>query len=93
MEYNNIKSELKAMIVETLHLDIEPEDIDDTQSFELGLDLDSLAVITFIVAIEKKFDIIIDDEDIKLDLFDNVVTMTDYVYNKLCVENNDCKSK
>ena len=52
MEYNNIKSELKAMIVETLHLDIEPEDIDDTQSFELGLDLDSLAVITFIVAIE-----------------------------------------
>jgi acyl carrier protein len=57
---------LKKMIIETLRLeDVTPEDIENEASlFREGLGLDSIDALELVVAIEKIFNIIIEDEDV-----------------------------
>ena len=54
------------MIIETLRLDdVTPEDIENEASlFREGLGLDSIDALELVVAIEKIFNIIIEDEDV-----------------------------
>ena len=53
--YEDVKSELKGIIVHDLDVNIKMEDIDDEVSlYDDGLGLDSISVINFIVLIEKK---------------------------------------
>ena len=72
IKHVEIKETLKAILIETLNLNIEPEELDGNESLYFGLGLDSLSVITFIVAIEKKFNVMIEDEDINFDNLENI---------------------
>lgn len=45
--------------------------------------LDSIMAIEILVEIEKKFNIVIDDEDLDLALLKNIKTLTEYVQNKI----------
>jgi acyl carrier protein len=57
---------LKKMIIETLRIeDITPGDIEnEAPLFREGLGLDSIDALELVVAIEKIFNIIIEDEDV-----------------------------
>ncbi len=57
---------LKSMIIETLRIeDITPGDIEnEAPLFREGLGLDSIDALELVVAIEKIFNIIIEDEDV-----------------------------
>ena len=57
---------LKNMIIDTLKLeDITLEDIgDETPLFREGLGLDSLDALELVVAVEKNFNVIIEDENV-----------------------------
>jgi acyl carrier protein len=72
---------LKKMIIETLRLeDITPEDIDNEESlFREGLGLDSIDALELVVAIEKIFNIIIEDEDVGKRAFASIDALAEFI--------------
>lgn len=65
---NTLHQELKAFIIETMNLeDITPADIgDDTQLFaDDGLGLDSIDALELVLALKKKYGIVLEANDEK----------------------------
>ncbi len=76
----SIENQVKQVIIRKLSLDVKPEEIgDDDQLFGGGMGLNSMATIEIIVGLEEEFEIQIPDEDLRVELFDSVKTMADYV--------------
>ncbi len=46
-------------------------------------ELDSMAVVNVITALEEHFDIIIDDDEISADIFETLGTLTTFIEEKL----------
>ena len=69
------------MIVETLKLeDITAEEIDgDAPLFREGLGLDSIDALELVVAIEKHFDVIIEDENVGKQAFASVNVLAGFI--------------
>jgi len=72
---------LKKMIIDTLKLeDITVEEIgDDTPLFREGLGLDSLDALELVVAIEKNFNVIIEDENVGKKAFESTSTLAQFI--------------
>jgi acyl carrier protein len=72
---------LKKMIIDTLKLeDIAVEDIEtDAPLFRDGLGLDSIDALELVVAIEKIFQVIIEDEDVGRKAFASVRALADFI--------------
>ena len=72
---------LKKMIIDTLKLeDITVEEIgDDTPLFREGLGLDSLDALELVVAIEKNFNVIIEDENVGKKAFESISTLARFI--------------
>ena len=82
-----IKNELKELVVESLELDIDPNDIEDTESLFGGyLRLDSVGTLTLTTAIEDEFDLEIEDEDLTAELFASVNSLAEYINEKVTVK-------
>ncbi len=80
----SIAQRVRQAIVQALQLDIEPDAIaDDEPLFGEGLGADSIATLEIVVALEEEFGFKVDDEDLRVELFDSVRTMTQYVKEKL----------
>lgn len=72
---------LKKMIIDTLKLEeIAVDDIDDDAPlFKEGLGLDSIDALELVVAIEKIFNVIIEDEDVGKQAFGSVRILTTFI--------------
>jgi acyl carrier protein len=72
---------LKRMIVDTLKLeDIRAEDIDDDEPlFREGLGLDSIDALELVVAVEKQFNVIIEDENVGKEAFASVRALAGFI--------------
>ena len=72
---------LKKMIIEILNLEeVRPEEIDnDAPLFREGLGLDSIDALELVVAIEKVFKIIIEDEDVGKRAFASISALAHFV--------------
>ena len=72
---------LKKMIIDVLKLeDITVEEIgDDTPLFREGLGLDSLDALELVVAIEKNFNVIIEDENVGKKAFESVRALAVFI--------------
>lgn len=80
MPEDRVEDRIKQVIVRTLALEIEPEEIDERDPlFDGGLGLNSMATIEIIVGLEEAFGIQVADEDLRVELFDSVQSMADYV--------------
>jgi acyl carrier protein len=77
----SLQGYLKKMIIETLNLEeITPEEIDnDAPLFRDGLGLDSIDALELVVAIEKIFKIIIEDEDVGKRAFASINALARFV--------------
>ena len=84
MNLSQLKNDLKEMIVETLLLeDIQPDEIgDDAALFGEGLGLDSIDALELVVAIEKQFDVIIEDEEVGRQAFASISALADFIVEK-----------
>ncbi len=84
MNKDNLKSELKRLIVETLRLeDVEPESIKNHEPlFVEGLGLDSIDALELVVAIEKKYGVLIEDEEVGFEAFASIDALADFVLQK-----------
>jgi acyl carrier protein len=78
---DELKRELKALIVETLKLEeITPESIQDSQPlFGEGLGLDSIDALELTVALEKRYQLQIPDEKVGKQVFASVDTLAAFV--------------
>lgn len=78
---NDLKSELKKLIVETLNLeDVSPEEIaDDEPLFGSGLELDSIDGLELVLQLEKHYDIKIGSSEASRDALQSVSVLADYI--------------
>ncbi len=84
MDKETLKAELKILIIETLRLeDVEPDSIKDEASlFGEGLGLDSIDALELVVAIEKHYGVLIEDEEVGVEAFASIEALADFVINK-----------
>ena len=80
----SIEHRVKQVIIRTLSLEVDADEIDDEDElFGGGLGINSMATIEIIVGLEEEFGIEVPDEDLRVELFDSVQTMADYVRTAL----------
>ncbi|MYC15492.1 MAG: acyl carrier protein [Gemmatimonadetes bacterium] len=76
----SIEHRVKQVIIRTLSLEVDADEIDDEDElFGGGLGINSMATIEIIVGLEEEFGIEVPDEDLRVELFDSVQTMADYI--------------
>lgn len=75
-----IKKRIKEVLVQKLLQDFSSEDIkDDTSLIGLGVGVDSVATLEFVVALEEEFQISIDEKEINPELLATIRTISDYI--------------
>ncbi|MFQ5467238.1 MAG: acyl carrier protein [Kiloniellaceae bacterium] len=76
--------DMKAILRDTLQLGDRASNFDaSTPLFGSLPELDSMAVVTLITAIEDRFDIMVEDDEISAEVFETVGSLTDFVAGKL----------
>ena len=76
----SIEHRVKQVIIRTLSLEVDADEIDDEDElFGGGLGINSMVTIEIIVGLEEEFGIEVPDEELRVELFDSVQTMADYV--------------
>jgi len=79
---NDIKTQLRSIIVQALHLDQSPETIPDT-NLTSALGLDSINSLELLIWVENHFHISINDEDLSVSLIDSLDVLAEYVERQL----------
>jgi acyl carrier protein len=75
---------VKRVLRETLQLGNRVNDFDDsTQLFGSIPEFDSMAVVTVVAGLEEEFDIEIEDDDIRAEIFETVGSLTGFIREKL----------
>lgn len=76
VERGRIRDALKAILVETLELDVDPAQIgDDEPLFEAGLGVDSVEALALLRAVEKRFGVVVPDAEIGVGLFQDIASL------------------
>ncbi len=84
---DDIAQRVKKALVQGLQLKINPEDIADDESlFGEGLGADSIAALEIVFALEEEFGFEVEDEDLRIDLFDSVRSLTSYIEKRLALQ-------
>ncbi|MGC9318104.1 MAG: acyl carrier protein [Armatimonadota bacterium] len=82
MADDQLKQQLKEMIVERLFLDVDPAQIADDENLMESYDIDSVNLFEIVVGMEEQFDISFEDEDFSVDLFATVDNLAEFVEKK-----------
>ncbi|MDR4508105.1 MAG: phosphopantetheine-binding protein [Candidatus Brocadiaceae bacterium] len=78
-----ITADLIKIIAEELDVNIKAEEISgDMPFFEDGIGLDSVAIMEFIVLIEKKYNFKFSDEELNFERFKNLATLAAFITEK-----------
>ena len=82
------------MIIESLKLEeISVEEIDDDAPlFKEGLGLDSIDALELVVAIEKNFNVIIEDEDVGKEAFGSIRILAEFLQREYSETGKDTLS-
>jgi len=77
---------IKEMIVERLFLSqkgVSPKDIPSGANLMKTLEIDSVSVLEIVVGLEELYGISFEDEEFKIEVFESVNTIVDFVRKKL----------
>lgn len=85
MNQGTSATDLKQLIVESLHLDgVTPDSFaDDAPLFGEGLGLDSVDALELVVAIEKKYGIKVQSQDVGREAFASAAALAEFVRSRL----------
>jgi acyl carrier protein len=85
-----LRSDLKRLIVESLHLEgLTPDSIaDDSPLFGAGLGLDSVDALELVVALEKNYGMRIQSHEVDKSVFTSVAHLAAFVASALAKENS-----
>jgi acyl carrier protein len=79
-DISQVRTRLKAMIVERLKLQVSPDDIDDSAPlFGEGLGLDSIDALELVVGLEQEFGVRVPDEAVGREAFGSINTLAEFV--------------
>jgi acyl carrier protein len=79
---DDLKAQLKKMIVERLFLKVKPEDIGDDENLMDEYNIDSVNLFEVIVGLEDEFGITLEEEDFNLETFSTVNNIAAFVEKK-----------
>jgi acyl carrier protein len=80
MERERVRSEVKALLVTGLRLQLPPADIqDDVPIFGEGLGLDSIDALELVVLVEEQFHVSIPDEEVGRKALASVNALVDFI--------------
>ena len=84
MSDENLRAEIKTMMVENLMLKVTPEEIGDDQPLfgPAGLGLDSIDALELVVSLEKKFGVTVANSEVARQALATVNSIHDYVLEK-----------
>lgn len=78
-----VATRVKILLVQVLQIDIDPEDIaDDEPLFGDGLAADSMVALELVAAIEEAFGIEVTDDELRVELFESLRGLVEYVEGK-----------
>ena len=90
---HELKMEIKALILEALKInDVKPEEIDDEKSLFEGknvLQIDSVDALEIVMALQRKYNVRIDDKNPGRFIIQSVKTIADFVARESAVK-KDC---
>ncbi len=82
MADEQLKQQIKEMIVDRLFLDADPAEMADDENLMENYEIDSVNLFEIVVGLEEEFDISFEDEDFSVDLFATVNNLAEYVEKK-----------
>ncbi len=81
-----IKWEVRKLIIETLKFEnVKPEDILDDANFFSGentIKIDSIDVLELVVAIQKHFNVKIDDQNLARNIINSVNSIAEFIWSQ-----------
>ncbi len=80
---DELKPQLKEMIVEKLFLQVDPQSIGDEQSLMDEYGVDSVMLFEIVVGLEEKFNVTLEDDEFDIETFKNVQSIAEFVAKKL----------
>ncbi|HID06944.1 MAG TPA: acyl carrier protein [Armatimonadetes bacterium] len=86
MTQDEIKAQLKQMLIERLFLNVTPEEIPDDEPLMDALGIDSVALFEVVVGLEDEFGITLDEAEFDVSLFRDINTMSQFVEQKLATQ-------
>ena len=85
----SLNYQIKQLIVRILELEVAPDEIpDDETLFGDGLAADSIVLLEIIAALEEEFGFEIDDDDLRVELFNSVDSIAAYVRVKIATKDH-----
>jgi acyl carrier protein len=82
MTDDDLKAQLKQLVVEHLFLKAEPGDIADDEDLLDKFGIDSVQIFEVIVGLEEVFEISMAEDEFSLDTFRTINSIADYVKRK-----------
>lgn len=79
---DDLKVQLKNMIVERLFLNVSPQDIEDGENLMDEYSIDSVNLFEIIVGLEDEFGIELEEEDFNVETFSTVGSIAAFVERK-----------
>lgn len=70
---------IRRVFVESLHLNLRPEDFSYEDKLDESVALDSVAAVEFIIALEKEFGITFEPEILSIEVVRSIQELADYI--------------
>ena len=81
---SEIVQEIKSLLNETLQIGDRADSFDESTSLLGNIsELDSMAVVTLITAIEEQYGFVVEDDEISAETFESVGSLVSFVDQKL----------
>lgn len=79
---DDLKPQIKQMIVERLFLNVEPTQIRDDAPLMETYNIDSVALFELVVGLEEEFDVVMEDTDFQIETFKTVNSIAAFIEEK-----------
>ena len=83
MSEESIEDRIKRVLTREAMVNVKPETIENETLLIDDLGLDSIQMVELIGGLEEEFDIILEDEELGLELFQHVNSLAHYIKRKL----------
>lgn len=75
-----LAEKIRRLVINKFNLDIEPQDISAEQSLiELGVGVDSVSTLEFIMELEEELGVSIDESEVSLGVLETVESLSEFI--------------